>query len=90
MPDLTERGALARLASVVAEVAQRSWEALGTDTAAAVTAECAEVAAAMGEDVVVEETVVLHPRDDGPKAYYGPPVELLLMSDRSVRWRYDS
>jgi hypothetical protein len=38
----------------------------------------------------VKEAVLLDPRDDGTKGYYGPRVELLLMDDGSVRWRYDA
>lgn len=44
---------------------------------------------ALVEGPEIEQTVLVHPRDDGPKGYYGPPVELAFMSDGTVRWRYD-
>jgi hypothetical protein len=37
----------------------------------------------------IARSVVLDPRDDGPKGYYGARVELLLMDDGTVQWRYD-
>lgn len=44
----------------------------------------------MGEDdVAVEQVVVVRPEGDPRKGYYGPDVELLLMADRTVRWRYE-
>jgi len=47
-----------------------------------------EVSGSAAPEVV--ETVLLDVRDDGPKGYYGPRVELLLMDDGGVRWRFDS
>lgn len=37
----------------------------------------------------IVQTVVLKPCDDGPKGRYSPNVELLLMDDGTVQWRYD-
>lgn len=41
------------------------------------------------DERTVEVTAVLPVRDDGPKGYYGPPVELLMYDDGTVGWRYD-
>lgn len=40
-------------------------------------------------DAEVEHVAVVRPREDLRKGYYGPDVELLLMSDGTVRWRYE-
>lgn len=39
-------------------------------------------------ELTVEHVVVVTPRDER-KGYYGPDVELLLMSDGTVKWRYE-